>query len=768
MIGAMIGDIAGSRFTADDNQGRDFELFTDDCRLTDSSLLMFAVARALMDTVKAKKPSTGGTYDDEFLALLESLMLRNVKNISRLSPQSGSGKSLSDQVNGETPEIDSSFGNGAVLSVIPAGFAARTDMEAICLAEAVTETIPLHHEGIKDGEAVAVAVFMARRGFTKSEIYQKVNQNYFPLDFTLDGIREVNGPDETSHGIVPQAIEVFLESVSFDDAIRTAVSLGGDRGIRAAITGALAEAYYGVSDSIVEKAVTYLDQDRYAVYHEWSRFIGRSTGNQFRVLTKYIGKLSAVDSFGGWFIGSKYAGTPEFPIPMPDIYFNHLVDSFIREFCQFSDSHPAYALTEYSSILENHGLKWDSEVMRHAGTDSLDAQCILALIMGAIRAKQFCDGALFDFFQDGSMVKWLKQLKSIDRRLKSTQIEEICFDIGGFFSGWHTYRMVFENGRAILTTDFMRDPSATEHYSREETAQLMKTFEDIHVEYWESEYTDPGVLDGTQWKLAVNYGGQRDEVWSGSNAYPPNWRDLLHFFDIDDDADSTVNIRKMTIEFDRHRHFDASFSPQGVNWHDTESITIDHERQQLVIRQRAGMACSVTHQYDVQGGMDDLLRVAEDCFHDDGWVDTPKFDDTTGVRFYKLEAIYYDGTVRSHSGIYNRRHIPEESWSELMDLIRWFIGFYGFGQLLDRNAFMNARKDGEVKYCSVAFDDSDRTYYYQTDDEGIEVGDYVRVPFGASNMEGTARVESIDYFPIEEVPFPLEKTKKIIGRVQEQ
>ncbi|WKB36044.1 hypothetical protein QS257_01730 [Terrilactibacillus sp. S3-3] len=102
----------------------------------------------------------------------------------------------------------------------------------------------------------------------------------------------------------------------------------------------------------------------------------------------------------------------------------------------------------------------------------------------------------------------------------------------------------------------------------------------------------------------------------------------------------------------------------------------------------------------------------------------------------------------------------------MIDLIRDFIGFYGFGELLNKNAFMNAWKDGKVKYCSVSFDDSDRTFYYKANDEGIKIGDYVSVPFGKANTERReGYMENIEYFRIDGVPFPLEKTKQIIKKV---
>ena len=113
---------------------------------------------------------------------------------------------------------------------------------------------------------------MAKRGFTKSEIRNKIDRHYYSLHFTIDEIRDTYEFNETCQETVPQAIVAFLESTSFEDAIRTAISVGGDSDTLAAITGAIAEAYYGVPKDLREKALTYLDQEQLALYKEWCNF----------------------------------------------------------------------------------------------------------------------------------------------------------------------------------------------------------------------------------------------------------------------------------------------------------------------------------------------------------------------------------------------------------------------------------------------------------------------------------------------------------------
>ena len=133
---------------------------------------------------------------------------------------------------------------------------------------------------------------------------------------------------------------------------------------------------------------------------------------KFKVLTKYIGKISNLVSYGEWFFDHENDVTREQLIMLPPVH-DELVDLFVEEFYQFSDNYPEYKLTSYESILESNDLRWDDVAMRRADETSLDAQCILALIMGAIRADRFYEGTLLSFFEDGYIVKWLKRLKCI-------------------------------------------------------------------------------------------------------------------------------------------------------------------------------------------------------------------------------------------------------------------------------------------------------------------------------------------------------------------
>ena len=270
MLGAIIGDIVGSRFEFNNHRSKDFDLFTEDCSVTDDSIMTLAVAKAIMKA-KAVIPSDSDN-DHAFHALLSGLTVKYMRKIGRNYPNCGFGGRFNKWVFSDNPKPYNSFGNGAAMRVSPAGFAARSEREAEQLAETVTAVTHNHKEGIKGAKATVTAIYMARRRASRNEIRERIAKEYYPLDFTIDGIRPAYRFNETCRETVPQAIECFLESISFEDAVRTAISLGGDSDTIGAITGAIAEAYYGVPEEIGEKALAYLDPELRAIYGEWEVF----------------------------------------------------------------------------------------------------------------------------------------------------------------------------------------------------------------------------------------------------------------------------------------------------------------------------------------------------------------------------------------------------------------------------------------------------------------------------------------------------------------
>jgi len=246
MIGAIVGDIVGSRFEWDNYRRKDFELFTSKCFATDDSIMTLAIGKALMES----KPD----WSD-----LAEQAVRWMHEVGRPYPQCGYGGRFWDWMYSNNPKPYNSFGNGAAMRVSACGFVAESLEEAKQLSKAVTEVTHNHPEGLKGAEATTVAIYMARTGSTLEEIREVIEREYYPMNFTLNEIRDTYEFNETCQNTVPQAMMAFFESTSFEDAIRNAISVGGDSDTLAAITGGIAEAYYGVPDDIRAKAVGYLD-----------------------------------------------------------------------------------------------------------------------------------------------------------------------------------------------------------------------------------------------------------------------------------------------------------------------------------------------------------------------------------------------------------------------------------------------------------------------------------------------------------------------------
>lgn len=134
--------------------------------------------------------------------------------------------------------------------------------------------------------------------------------------------------------------------------------------------------------------------------------------SKFDILTKYI-PIIQEDNIGEWVFDKENDGTLENPIQVPYVNYSEMVNNFVDDVYTFHNSNKDMELTRYGDILKESGLEWDSESMENADISNLNAQCVLALIMGAVRAERFCDGALLDFFKSGCILKWLERLNRI-------------------------------------------------------------------------------------------------------------------------------------------------------------------------------------------------------------------------------------------------------------------------------------------------------------------------------------------------------------------
>lgn len=272
MLGAIIGDIVGSRFEINNHKSKEFQLFTKECFVTDDSITTLAVAKAIMETIK-QEGGKDGEYNKGFHERLRDLTIKYLQELGRKYPNSGFGGMFYNWLFSDNPAPYNSFGNGAAMRISPVAFVTNSKKEVEELADTITAVTHNHKEGIKGARATALAVYMAINGAKKSEIHEEITCNYYSMDFNIDDIRETYTFSQACQETVPQAIKCFLESTSFEDSIRTAISLGGDSDTIAAITGAIAHGYYGVPKSIEEEGLAYLDEELRRIYDQWTVFI---------------------------------------------------------------------------------------------------------------------------------------------------------------------------------------------------------------------------------------------------------------------------------------------------------------------------------------------------------------------------------------------------------------------------------------------------------------------------------------------------------------
>lgn len=254
MVGAILGDIIGSIYEFEPTKNKEFHLLSEFNQVTDDGLLTMAVFSAL--------EKCNGDYKKLGIVTAKEL-IKWYANYPM--PMGGYGSLFSKWA---TESLQSykvlpaynSFGNGAAMRISPVAYFASSLEECIELSRIVTEVTHNHPEGIKGAEAIAVTIYMALNGKNRSEIRDYIRKHYYSLNESCNEIRKYYQFEGSSQKTVPQSIQAFLESTCYEDAVRIAISLGGDADTMAAITGAIAEAYFGIPEKNEIQVNNYLDE----------------------------------------------------------------------------------------------------------------------------------------------------------------------------------------------------------------------------------------------------------------------------------------------------------------------------------------------------------------------------------------------------------------------------------------------------------------------------------------------------------------------------
>ena len=250
MYGAILGDIIGSPYEFDmGNKRKEFPLFSRNSMFTDDTIMTLAVAEAFIDAPD----------DDE---TIRSRLINSMQKWGRLYPRAGYGLRFSDWLESDDPQPYNSWGNGSAMRVSSIAWLFNDITTVRRMARLSAEVTHNHPEGIKGAEATASAIFLARTGSTKQEIKEFMDREFeYSFVLTCDEIRPNYHHVESCQETVPEAITAFLEGESFEDVIRTAVSLGGDCDTLTCIAGGIAEGFYGVPDDMKQECRSRLPKE---------------------------------------------------------------------------------------------------------------------------------------------------------------------------------------------------------------------------------------------------------------------------------------------------------------------------------------------------------------------------------------------------------------------------------------------------------------------------------------------------------------------------
>jgi ADP-ribosylglycohydrolase len=405
MLGAIAGDMIGSPYEFDRNHIKttDFPLFSERSRYTDDTVLTIATAQVLLD---------GCTFEDyasAYVAAYNDYPRAGYGGIFRQSAAAGGGAAYG------------SYGNGSAMRVSPVGWAFATLEETLAEAKRSAEVTHNHPEGIKAAQAVAAAIFLARTGAGKEEIRDTLTREFgYDLRRSLDEIRPTYRFTAAAAYSVPEAIIAFLESENFEDAVRNAVSLGGDSDTQACIAGAIAEAFYGgVPKAIQKEMEKRLDPGQMLVITLFRAQKGVTENlpasdyeedeapavsrEDIDALLDYLPLIQAPDFTPGRMEGGEQR--PDGAFTMPYYVMSEDAAALVRALAGAGFVFPY----DWPGWMQAKG----RELMNPQGIASAYLPDLQRLVTAVVRQDRFVEGAIGSAFEHGFFVRVLKRLKEL-------------------------------------------------------------------------------------------------------------------------------------------------------------------------------------------------------------------------------------------------------------------------------------------------------------------------------------------------------------------
>ena len=344
------------------------------------------------------------------------------------------------------------------------------------------------------------------------------------------------------------------------------------------------------------------------------------------------------------------------------------------------------------------------------------------------------------------------------------RIKNLNFKIGGF-SGWNETLIFIEDNDVRIINNYWGSRACEFLASEKAKTNFINGINKIDFSKWQKNYQPINceICDGEQWELEIIYTDETKFECFGNNAYPEEWEKFFSLVNgvsmllVEDEM-----IDKLQITFERnsklkvHKKVQQNLGIKFAIFHNEESIEIDRNTGKMIIFQKMSDECFNKREYYNPDGVNEILNSI-------GYIEDKRESSKRKEESqYSLVASYNDGTVKEIKGNYNTLELPA-NWECVVDSINNFISFYSMGELLNKHNIPVKLAKDEVIYAEVRINGTGGTYYYLVKDIKVYIGDTVIVPVGSNNVEKEGYVENLTIYNILEVPFPLDKVKKILS-----
>ena len=517
MLGAIIGDVVGSRFEFNNIKTKKFNLFDKKCKVTDDSVMSVAVAEMCLNGyVPHNTPR----------------IIQNFKKWGQRYPYAGYGNRFFHWVLSNEPEPYNSCGNGSAMRISAIGFFANSAEEVEEYSRAVTEVTHNHPEGIKGAYVTAMCIYLARKGASKKEIKAFV-EKYYDIDFDYEHLRKTYRHDEEiCQNTVPQAIFCFLISNGFEDCLRTTISIGGDCDTTAAISCAIAEAYYGIPNKIAEAVMEFIPDDMREIICRFDREIQSSGVTRYGKILKFIKPLEEYpEKLARWHHAESHKkedGTNVITLGYP-IYESDVID--------FLDAMRSFMVYNYVEVIESYGIKYENIDIHKLDLAQYDDKLVLAMVTAIIRSDRINEGLIMSMIENGSMLKLLLRLKDFDEALLK---EDIITKIKYSFSCFGD----FTKNEGFVIDISNKDKVRVEYSScnldesiqpvvvldEADSKTLITKLYNLNLLEWQDHYEPQEmILDGESWDMEIDTYNFGHIQKGGNNAFPENWHSFRNF-----------------------------------------------------------------------------------------------------------------------------------------------------------------------------------------------------------------------------------------------